>query len=543
MPHLRLGFSFWIVAALAAAVLSLGASSTAPGLGYLDFPVTAQDEAVYSHAAIRMAETGDWSTPYFLDRMFLYKPPLLYWLSGLAVKLFGVSAWALRLPSILAAALTAALVFAWVRVEGGWVRAGMAAAFLLASPLFLELGRRNMTDALITLTIVAAVWLAARDEQLEQGATLAGLAACVALGILSKSIAGLVPVFIIGAMWLAASKRAPLWRIALAATLGVLAALPWFVYQWEAHRRWFEAEFIGVELLAYGAMAPPQTNEEWALFFYPRRLWSAGPGLCVAMLAGIAGLEAKLRARRGGSALAIAAALIMMSAAIVAYQYHNATYLLPLLPLMAIAGGIWAPAWGLAVAPAAALAAFLYSGSHAPPPHPGGPLFELATHYCEMKRGNDLIVVDIKDDFSVSNLPLAKLRYAIRGAARPTGGFTLDFRSMGVVLPSDEFNKLAEAEPRYAPRLREWGLAGSGAFARVIGWEEFDDLLKLIAANPNRDFLIPLRDVGPPEVIAKLAASPAHRAESPRGGFALLLLASQSEPPRAPEPPSRACRL
>ena len=543
MPHLRLGLSFWVVTALAALWLSLGASSTPPGLGYLDFPVTAQDEAVYSHAAIRMAESVDWATPYFLDRMFLYKPPLLYWLSGLTVKLFGVSAWALRLPSIAAAALTAALVFAWVRAEAGWTRAAMATLFLLASPLYLELGRRNMTDALITLTIITAVWLAARDEQLQRGGTIAGLAACVALGILAKSIAGLVPVFILGAMWLAASERAPLRRIVLAVTLGVLIALPWFVYQWEVHRRWFEAEFIGVELLAYGAMAPPQTNEEWALFFYPRRLWSASPGLCVAMLLGVAGLEAKLRERRGGTVLAVAAAVIMMSAAILAYQYHNATYVLPLLPLMAIAGGIWTPGWGWALAPAAALLAHFYPGSHAPPPHPGHPLFALATRYCELNRGNDLIVVDIKDDFSIANLPLAKLRYAIRGAARPTGGFTLDFRQMGVVLPADEFNNLAQTASRYEPRLREWGLSGSGALGRVIGWEEFEDLLTLVAANPQRDFLIPLRDFGPPTLIEKLAALPTHRVERPADGAAMLLLAPQSEPRRPSFPSSRTCRL
>lgn len=543
-PSLRLGLPFWIVTALAVGWLSAGASSNAPGLGYLDFPVTAQDEAVYSHAAIRMAESGDWSTPYFLDRLFLYKPPLLYWLSGLAVKLFGVSAWALRLPSILAAALTAGLVFAWVRIEGGWIRAGLATAFLLASPLYLELGRRNMTDALITLTIVAAVWLAARDEKLERRETIVGLVACVALGILAKSIAGLVPVFILGAMWLAASGRPRLRRIALAAVLGTLIAMPWFVYQWETHRRWFEAEFIGVELLAYGAMAPPQTNSEWALFFYPRRLWAASPGLCLAMLLGAAGLEAALRKRRGGTALAIGAALVTMSAAILAYQYHNATYVLPLLPLMAIAGGVWTPRWGLALAPVALAALLYWSGAGHHAPHPGRPILEAAQRYCEMRRGNDLIVVDIKDDFSISTLPLARLRYAIRHAARPTGGFTLDFRAMGVALPVDEFNNLAAARERYAPRLREWGLTGDAALASVIGWEEFEDLVELVAANPGRDFLIPAREFGPPGILDRLADDASHQLHGKQPDSpVLLLLSRQATSLTLSSASSRACRL
>ena len=138
-----------IVAVLVCAWLLAGPAPLPPlGTGYLDYPVTAQDEAVYSHAAIAMVESGDWSTPTFLGRFFLYKPPLLYWLSGASAKLFGVSAWSLRLPSILAAALTAGLVFVWVRgdTKSQW-RAAVAVLLLAMSPLYTELGRRNMTDS------------------------------------------------------------------------------------------------------------------------------------------------------------------------------------------------------------------------------------------------------------------------------------------------------------------------------------------------------------------------------------------------------------
>src|SRR5688500_20270290 len=64
-------------------ILSTQSSRRGIGLGYLDpiNPIEAQDEAVYSHIALRMAGGGAWGTPVFLDRYFLYKPPLLYWLS------------------------------------------------------------------------------------------------------------------------------------------------------------------------------------------------------------------------------------------------------------------------------------------------------------------------------------------------------------------------------------------------------------------------------------------------------------------------------
>lgn len=526
--------SFLIAASMALVWLGMWASFHPPGIGYLDYPVTAQDEAVYSHAAIRMAESGGWSTPMFLDRFFLYKPPLLYWLSALSVKIFGVKSWALRLPAMLAAACMVGLVFAWVRRDGGWPRGASVATLLLLSPLCLELGRRNMTDSLIALVIVTSVWLVAEDPRLERGVTVAGLAACVGAGILAKSIAGLIPLFILGAIWIASQERPRLIRIIAAAGLGIVIALPWFVYQWETHRRWFEAEFVGVELLAYGAMAPPQTNEEWAIFFYPRRLWAACPGLCVAMLFALVGLEEQLRARRAGAPLVIAAALVTMVAAILGYQYHNATYVLPLLPLMAVAGGLWSRPLGLGLA--IVLVLFVAALPLRPFRHPGQRIVETAVNYCEMGRANELVVIGVGDDFSISTLPLARLRYAIQGAARPTGGFTLDFRSMGIVLPSGEFQgDLAAARERYAPKLREWGLPDDRALGSVVGWETPADLAKLVEANPERDFLVPYNEAPALEALGPAVAS--HRMEKRPG--ALLLLARGAKPHQ----PHRPCRL
>jgi hypothetical protein len=506
--------------------LSSGASSHPPGIGYLDFPVTAQDEAVYSHAAIAMAESGDWSTPTFLGRFFLYKPPLLYWLSGLSIELFGVSAWALRLPSILAAAFTAGLVFVWVLGASNWWRATLAVIFLATCPLFLELGRRNMTDALITAVIVATAWLLARRKPLD------ALAACIAVGVLCKSIAGLIPIMIAGLWWLlAATERPPLRRLVLVSSLGLLIAAPWFVYQWETHRRWFEAEFVGVELLAYGASAPPQTSAESTVPFYATRLFANSPYLCSLTLLAIPGILAGIRRSRQPELIALLTSIAVMTAAILAYQYHNATYLLPLLPLLAIAGVSYAPAWGLA---ASGLAWVWFMGGHvgrvekAPPRAPA--VVRLAEEYCQMQRGNELIVVGIDDDFSISTLPLAKLRYAIQGAARNQGQVTLDFRRMGIIQSVADFNP-GQGQGRYSAELRNWGLQNDDALGTVIAWERPEELAELVKANPDRDFLFPKGE--PP-------SAETHRTVTGNGGARLLL--SHRALPRA-KPLGRACRL
>src|SRR5260370_313267 len=75
--------------------------------------IRAQDESIYANGSIAMALEGDWLTPKVLGRIFLFKPPLQLWLSGLSLKLFGISLLALRLPMLIAGALASVLIYLW----------------------------------------------------------------------------------------------------------------------------------------------------------------------------------------------------------------------------------------------------------------------------------------------------------------------------------------------------------------------------------------------------------------------------------------------
>ncbi|RMG04501.1 MAG: glycosyltransferase family 39 protein, partial [Nitrospirae bacterium] len=61
------------------------------------------DEPKYASAAEEMLKTGDFITPRFNCHVRFDKPPMIYWMIALSYKIFGVSDWAARLPSILAA--------------------------------------------------------------------------------------------------------------------------------------------------------------------------------------------------------------------------------------------------------------------------------------------------------------------------------------------------------------------------------------------------------------------------------------------------------
>ena len=264
----------------AAAVFALAcllARSARVGLAgdYLD-PVGrigAQDEAVYASSAIHAAVAGGWLTPEFMGRMALYKPPLLVWMSGLSARLAGVSRLALRFPIALLCALAAGLVFWWA-AEARSIQAGAAAVLLLASNhLWHVLGSMCLTDGLLAAFFTAAMYCLFADPWLESRAAFWGFAGAVGAAILTKSVAGVLPLGILALYWLAAprNRRPALGRVCAAAGAALALAAPWFVYQALAHHRWFWTEHVAIEVLGYGAGAPPQTSQENQVLFYVMR--------------------------------------------------------------------------------------------------------------------------------------------------------------------------------------------------------------------------------------------------------------------------------
>lgn len=97
---------------------------------------------------------------------------------------------ALRLPSLLAGSLTAALQFFWCAgVRGLW--AGLIAVFLLLSnSVWVTFARLCYTDTLLAFFTVAAMFVVTRDPRLDTTAARWSFIAFDAAAILAKSLAG-----------------------------------------------------------------------------------------------------------------------------------------------------------------------------------------------------------------------------------------------------------------------------------------------------------------------------------------------------------------
>src|SRR5262249_53349361 len=156
----------------------------------------------YAHSAIRMALQGGWLTPVFMGRYGLYKPPLLMWASGISARLLGVSRLGLRLPVALISSLAVGFVFLWAAEIRGWQAGAAAALPLVSNRLWHVLAGMCMTDGLLVAFYTAAMYCLFSDPWLESGIALWGFAASVAAAILTKSVAGVLPLGVLGLYWL-----------------------------------------------------------------------------------------------------------------------------------------------------------------------------------------------------------------------------------------------------------------------------------------------------------------------------------------------------
>jgi 4-amino-4-deoxy-L-arabinose transferase-like glycosyltransferase len=108
--------------------------------------------------AREMVSSGDWLVPHLNGAVYLDRPPLMNWITALSLKIFGdESAWAARLPSILAAA-GALWLTAWIGRMLGDARTGLAAAGVLLSCLnFFGYVGASRPEMMSTFWVVAAM--------------------------------------------------------------------------------------------------------------------------------------------------------------------------------------------------------------------------------------------------------------------------------------------------------------------------------------------------------------------------------------------------
>ncbi len=240
-------------------------------------PLALPDEGRYAGVAWEMVRSGQWLTPTLDGLPYFHKPPMFYWLTAIAIKLFGFSEWSVRIASLIGALLAAGAVW---RLMLRWVSAEAALwglAIVATLPLFYGGAQYANHDMLVAGFITGAIAFAAdallsRDAGLRWRTSLLLAWACMALGLLSKGLIGIVLPSGVIFFWLLLIRQ-PLWLLRLfwwpAPLLFLAIALPWFVLMQLKFPEFFDYFFIHQHFERFSQKG---FNNNQPFWFYPAAL-------------------------------------------------------------------------------------------------------------------------------------------------------------------------------------------------------------------------------------------------------------------------------
>ena len=221
------------------------------------------DEGRNAEKAREILVLNDWITPHENFHPVLDKPIFFYWLIALAYKIFGISEWAARLPSALAALSCIGVIYWFVRRRWDLWAAQWSGLILLTSLGFFVLARIVIFDMNLTLFLALALCAfyegARADDLTRRRIFCLILYASLAIATLIKGLIGIVlPGMVIFFYLLITKQWFLLRRIYLipGVILFLAVVIPWYLkvdavnpgylryYFWDEHfGRFTSAEF------------------------------------------------------------------------------------------------------------------------------------------------------------------------------------------------------------------------------------------------------------------------------------------------------------
>ncbi len=220
-------------------------------------------ETRYATIAVNMLKSNDFVIPRLYDGdnldTYFSKPPLHFWLTSIAFKLFGIDEWTARLPSFLSLlVITVCLILLGKKL---WdERTGIVAAIICISfPLVFFMSGGSHVDltfsACITIALTAfmlRVFRPSTNIQNEIYSALFFIAA--ALSFLTKGPVGLVLILLPIGIWILVTKsfhvfKLPSWKIG--GLLFLIITVPWFYYAEKASPGFLRYYFINENYLRY----------------------------------------------------------------------------------------------------------------------------------------------------------------------------------------------------------------------------------------------------------------------------------------------------
>ncbi|MBI3291331.1 MAG: glycosyltransferase family 39 protein [Elusimicrobia bacterium] len=191
------------------------------------------DEGRYAEIAREMVEQQEWVTPHLNYLKYFEKPPLMYWLTALSLKVFGEREVAARLWCALFGVGGVLLTYGLGTLLGG-AALGWPAAIILGTALgYVGFSQYLTLDMALTFLTTLALFCLTLERTRPQyrGLALVGMSVAVGCAVLTKGLIGIFPFGVALVTWLLDRERLPFqpfrWGVRL--LIAAAVAAPWFV--------------------------------------------------------------------------------------------------------------------------------------------------------------------------------------------------------------------------------------------------------------------------------------------------------------------------
>lgn len=190
-------------------------------------------EGHFAMVAQEMLLRKDWITSYLNGAPYLNKPPLLYWLIAISLKVFGTTEFAVRLPIALAGWIGIIVAWLWTRELWGIQASRIAVIMLTVTTGWFIFTHQLLIDVLLgTLLLASNYFLWKLLSQPKSYLFFLAFYGCLSLCLLTKGLIGIVfPLAgLLGLIIIRSNgkiyQKAKLWQGIL---LFIAISLPWFI--------------------------------------------------------------------------------------------------------------------------------------------------------------------------------------------------------------------------------------------------------------------------------------------------------------------------
>ena len=217
-------------------IISLTAILLVYCIGAFAIPLMDVDAAQYASISREMLEKQSYLQLFDLNTDYLDKPPMLFWLSALSMKVFGIYDWAYRIPSLLFLGIALFATFQFAKLYYNITTARLATLILASSQAFFLIAHDVRTDTMLVGWVMAAICAIAYWTVEKQNKYFFIAVIAIAGGMMTKGpIALVVPILCFVPEWFCKKEWSyffkPIYLLGILLIAVLLFPMTWGLYQ------------------------------------------------------------------------------------------------------------------------------------------------------------------------------------------------------------------------------------------------------------------------------------------------------------------------